>query len=178
MPEFAYKIVSIIASTIISHSIDIELFSHSFIDSSCSSKHSIHLKYKIRNPKITVLIRKKGKLTFCGAKNIEDIFLAITIMKEKLSEINHEVFTKPLIIENIVVSVDIHTHINIESFLSNTKNSEYEPEIFPGVIFRNHEPKFVAIIFRSGKINLTGIKHIHEIEPSVELIGKLIKSLM
>lgn len=35
---------------------------------------------------------------------------------------------------------------------------QYEPEIFPGLIYRTKQPKIVLLIFMSGKIVLTGAK--------------------
>ena len=36
--------------------------------------------------------------------------------------------------------------------------SRYEPELFPGLIFRMGQPKLVLLIFASGKIVFTGAK--------------------
>lgn len=35
---------------------------------------------------------------------------------------------------------------------------QYEPELFPGLIYRMKQPKIVLLIFVSGKIVLTGAK--------------------
>lgn len=42
--------------------------------------------------------------------------------------------------------------------LFNISNKQYEPELFPGLIYRMVKPKIVLLIFVSGKIVLTGAK--------------------
>jgi transcription initiation factor TFIID TATA-box-binding protein len=62
-------------------------------------------------------------------------------------------------VQNIVGSCDVKFPISLEH-LSNSHQqfSTYEPELFPGLIYRMIEPKIVLLIFASGKIVLTGAK--------------------
>lgn len=62
-------------------------------------------------------------------------------------------------IQNIVGSCDVQFAISLEGLSSDhDKFSTYEPEIFPGLIYRMQSPKIVLLIFASGKIVLTGAK--------------------
>jgi len=54
------------------------------------------------------------------------------------------------------------------------ENVEYEPEQFPGLVYRIEEPKVVLLLFGSGKVVCTGAKKKEEI---VEAIKKLKKEL-
>jgi TATA-box binding protein (TBP) (component of TFIID and TFIIIB) len=47
---------------------------------------------------------------------------------------------------------------------------QYEPELFPGLIYRMKQPKIVLLIFVSGKIVLTGAKVRDEIYEAFENI--------
>lgn len=57
-------------------------------------------------------------------------------------------------------SCDVGFPISLESLsTAHDKFSQYEPEIFPGLIYRMATPKIVLLIFASGKIVLTGAKN-------------------
>ena len=67
--------------------------------------------------------------------------------------------------QNIVGSCDIRFPISLDSLNSeHTNHATYEPEIFPGLIYRMRSPKIVLLIFASGKIVLTGAKTREDIE--------------
>jgi transcription initiation factor TFIID TATA-box-binding protein len=74
-------------------------------------------------------------------------------------------------IQNIVGSCDVKFPIRLEGLASKHHNfSSYEPELFPGLIYRMMKPKIVLLIFVSGKIVLTGAKIREEIYQAFELI--------
>ena len=74
-------------------------------------------------------------------------------------------------IQNIVGSCDIKFPIRLEGLASRHHNfSSYEPELFPGLIYRMIKPKIVLLIFVSGKIVLTGAKVREEIYTAFEMI--------
>jgi len=53
---------------------------------------------------------------------------------------------------------------------------EYEPEQFPGVVFRLSDPKIVMLFFGSGKVVCTGAKSIEDLERAVDIVGKELKA--
>ncbi len=59
-------------------------------------------------------------------------------------------------IQNIVVSADLHANIDLYTLSKKVKEVDYEPEQFPGAIFRIKEPKAVIILFKNGKLICTG----------------------
>ena len=63
-------------------------------------------------------------------------------------------------IQNIVASSDVGFSIKLESLMEKYGKHmcHYEPELFPGLIFRVAEPKVVLLIFTNGKIVLAGAK--------------------
>ena len=56
-------------------------------------------------------------------------------------------------IENVVASTDIKKIISLDKLLGILEASEYEPEQFPGLVYRLDEPRVATLIFRSGKTN-------------------------
>ncbi|KAI9210781.1 hypothetical protein DS838_004340 [Geotrichum bryndzae] len=74
-------------------------------------------------------------------------------------------------IQNIVGSCDVKFPIRLEGLaFSHGTFSSYEPELFPGLIYRMVKPKIVLLIFVSGKIVLTGAKQREEIYAAFEAI--------
>ncbi len=64
---------------------------------------------------------------------------------------------KPIIkIQNIVISSDLHATVDLYALSKSVKEVDYEPEQFPGAIFRIKEPKAVIILFKNGKLICTG----------------------
>jgi hypothetical protein len=63
-------------------------------------------------------------------------------------------------VENIVASSKIDAKLNLEEIAFALENAEYEPEQFPGLVYRINEPRAAALIFSSGKIVCTGAKSI------------------
>ena len=63
-------------------------------------------------------------------------------------------------IQNIVVSGDTTFPIRLEGLAEeHEKYSSYEPELFPGLIYRMESPKTVSLIFVSGRLIITGAKN-------------------
>ncbi|GAH28052.1 unnamed protein product, partial [marine sediment metagenome] len=62
-------------------------------------------------------------------------------------------------IVNIVASGDLHTYIDLNMAAVVMENVMYEPEVFPGVIYRMLDPKTVFLIFSTGKVVCTGAKN-------------------
>jgi len=82
---------------------------------------------------------------------------------------------KPTIkIQNIVVSADLHATIDLYALSRNVKEVDYEPEQFPGAIFRIKEPKAVIILFKNGKLICTGSSTEAGIKKVLEYATKII----
>jgi transcription initiation factor TFIID TATA-box-binding protein len=104
-----------------------------------------------------------------GAKSIEDSKKAIHIAVDKMraldAEIPHEFEIK---IQNIVASANLGKTLNLESVALDLENTEYEPEQFPGLVYRLDDPKVVLLLFGSGKVVCTGAKSISDAKLGVE----------
>ncbi|KAG5232807.1 TATA-box-binding protein [Salix suchowensis] len=108
---------------------------------------------RIREPKTTALIFASGKMVCTGAKSEQQSKLAARkVLPSSLGKIR-------LQDSNIVGSCDVKFPIRLEGLAySHGAFSSYEPELFPGLIYRMKQPKIVLLIFVSGKIVITGAK--------------------
>jgi transcription initiation factor TFIID TATA-box-binding protein len=124
---------------------------------------------RIREPKTTALIFSSGKMVCTGAKSEENARLAARKFARIIQKLGFPSQFKEFKIQNIVGSCDVKFPIRLELLAVRHANfCSYEPELFPGLIYRMLEPKVVLLIFVSGKIVLTGAKekqHIQEVLP-------------
>ena len=127
---------------------------------------------KIKEPKTTALIFSTGKIVCLGAKTEEDSKKACKKFGKIIKSLGYPAIFKEFKIENIVGSVDVKFNISLMKlyfYIAKNFNSQirryivYQPEVFPGLIYRMIEPKIVLLIFNSGKIVLTGGKYRNEI---------------
>lgn len=126
---------------------------------------------RIRDPKTTALIFASGKMVVTGAKSEK----ASKIASQRYAKIIHKLgfnaqFTE-FKIQNIVSSCDLKFCIKLEGLAyAHSNYCSYEPELFPGLIYRMVKPKIVLLIFVSGKIVLTGAKVREDIYQAFENI--------
>ncbi|GJJ12214.1 TATA-binding protein [Clathrus columnatus] len=119
---------------------------------------------RIRDPKTTALIFASGKMVVTGAKSEDDSRLASRKYARIVQKLGFEAKFSEFKIQNIVGSCDVKFPIRLEGLAySHGQFSSYEPELFPGLIYRMIKPKVVLLIFVSGKIVLTGAKVREEI---------------
>ncbi|EFJ17606.1 hypothetical protein SELMODRAFT_16705, partial [Selaginella moellendorffii] len=126
---------------------------------------------RIREPKTTALIFASGKMVCTGAKSEQNCRLAARKYARIIQKLGFPSQFKDFKIQNIVGSCDVRFPIRLEGLaFSHGHFSTYEPEIFPGLIYRMKQPKIVLLIFVSGKIVLTGAKVRDEIYEAFENI--------
>jgi len=134
--------------------------------------------FRVREPKLAMLIFTSGKVICTGARSKADIKAAVDALIKKLKEGGVRVKGKPKVkIQNIVASAKLDLKVNLDMLALECENTEYEPEQFPGLVFRLDEPKTVMLIFRSGKIIITGAKTPEDADISAEKTRKVVKSV-
>jgi transcription initiation factor TFIID TATA-box-binding protein len=126
---------------------------------------------RIREPKTTALIFASGKMVVTGAKSEEQSRLAARKYARIIQKLGFPARFSEFKIQNIVGSCDVKFPIRLEGLAcAHGHFSSYEPELFPGLIYRMVKPKIVLLIFVSGKIVLTGAKVREEIYQAFENI--------
>ncbi|GAG82668.1 unnamed protein product, partial [marine sediment metagenome] len=80
-------------------------------------------------------------------------------------------------IQNIVASGDLHTNIDLNMAAIVMEYAMYEPEVFPGLIYRMQDPKTVFLIFSTGRIVCTGAKNKSVVREAVLKLNKEVREL-
>lgn len=126
---------------------------------------------RIRNPKTTALIFASGKMVCTGAKTEALAREAARKYAKVIIKLGFPAQFKDFKIQNMVGSCDVKFPIRLEGLAwSHGHFAQYEPELFPGLIYRMQMPKIVLLIFVSGKIVLTGGKRREDIYQAFENI--------
>lgn len=73
-----------------------------------------------------------------------------------------------------MVSADLHAVVDLYTLSKEVKAVDYEPEQFPGAIFKIAEPKAVIILFKNGKMICTGTNTEANIRRVLEYAAKII----
>lgn len=157
------------------HRIDLNAIMKSFPNVEYNPKKFPGLVFRLRRPKTTTLIFNSGKMICTGARSEKlarsAIRRVVRLLRENgivlLSEVQIEVV-------NIVATVDLGAGVDLELAEFTLDNVMYEPEQFPGLIYRMQEPKVVFLIFASGKLVCTGGRSEASVSEAVEKIGKIL----
>jgi len=126
------------------------------------------LVFRLKRPKTATLIFTSGKMVCTGAKSAKMAKRAIRKVVRELKSNGIIILNKPKItIQNVVASGNLRNSVDLETASDILENVMYEPEQFPGLIYRMKNPKVVILIFASGKIVCTGAKSDEMVQESV-----------
>jgi len=134
--------------------------------------------FRIKEPKLAMLIFSSGKVICTGAKSMEEIEIGVENLIKKLEEADIKIEKEPIVeVQNIVASAKMDVNVNLDTLAMECENTEYEPEQFPGLVFQLDEPKTVMLVFRSGKIIITGAKTPEDARIAAEKTKKKIEEV-
>ncbi len=166
-------IQNIVATTTIAKTLDLVAISNILPNAEYDVGRFPGLIYHMDEPKTATLLFSSGKVVCTGAKDIEDAKSSIQHIAKVLHDAKIDVDTNPTItVQNIVATHDIGTPLNLNSISVSLglENVEYEPEQFPGLVYRVFNPKVVALLFGSGKVVCTGAKNPDDIQIAIRKI--------
>jgi len=133
------------------------------------------LVFRLKRPKTATLIFSTGKMVCTGAKSEKLAKSAVNKVVRELKKNGIVVLGKPvIIIQNIVASANLQSQVDLETASDVLDNVMYEPEQFPGLIYRMADPKTVLLVFTSGKIVCTGGKSEEIVHESVNKLYELL----
>jgi transcription initiation factor TFIID TATA-box-binding protein len=126
------------------------------------------LVFRLKRPKTATLIFNSGKMVCTGAKSEKESKRAVMKVIRELKKSGIIIVGKPeLKIQNIVASANLAGLIDLERSAYSLGKTMYEPEQFPGLIYRMDVPKVVILLFASGKLVCTGAKKEEDVYEAV-----------
>ena len=166
MSGFHVKVENVVAFVSLGKDIELKKISGRLKDAEYSPDTFPGVIYRIPEPKTANLIFSSGKIVCTGSKSIEEAGIAVNTVVEDLRKLKVKLPESfDMRIENIVASTQIEAmgRLNLEDISFALENVEYEPEQFPGLVFRIAEPRVAFLLFGSGKIICTGARTVEDI---------------
>ena len=162
------RIENVVASATLNQRIDLNAVVKGYPGVEYRPEQFPGLVFRLKRPKTATLIFNSGKMVCTGAKSAKEARRAVMKVVKELKKSGLIIIGKPeLKIVNIVASVNLGGMIDLEKAAYSLRRTMYEPEQFPGLIYRMDEPKVVILIFSSGKLVCTGGKKEEDVHEAV-----------
>ncbi|MEE8198143.1 MAG: TATA-box-binding protein [Thermoplasmata archaeon] len=167
------KIENVVASTSLGGELDLQAIALALGGAEYEPEQFPGLIYRLKEPKTATLLFRSGKVVCTGAKSLRDVGTAIRTVAKQIKASGIDINIDPDIeVQNIVASSDLEQEINLNAIAISLglERVEYEPEQFPGLVYRLDEPKVVVLLFGSGKLVCTGARQPSDVSRAVEKI--------
>jgi len=174
------KIVNVVASGSVGRELDLLRLTSQLDGAEYDPKKFPGLVYRANNPKTASLLFRSGRIVCTGAQSIDDARKGIEHVIQSLRNVGIEINdTQEIEVQNIVASADLHAALNLNAVAMGLglEHTEYEPEQFPGLVYRVATPKVVALLFASGKMIITGGRKLEDPADAADRIAADLKSL-
>ncbi|ADE01327.1 TATA-box-binding protein [Haloferax volcanii] len=174
------EIQNVVASTEVPVELDLERLSLDMNGTDYDPENFPGLVYRTRNPKSACLVFRSGKVVCTGADSVDDVSTAIETLFDEFTELGIPIPDDPdITVQNIVSSADLGAALNLNALAIGLglEAVEYEPEQFPGLVYRLDEPSVVVLMFGSGKIVITGVKRVGDAETALETVDDDVREL-
>ncbi|MEA1957995.1 MAG: TATA-box-binding protein [Euryarchaeota archaeon] len=173
MTKLNIKVENVVANARIADELDLNYIESQLEDAVFTKKKFPGLVYRTKEPKSAFLIFRSGKVVCTGSKTEEGVRKVMDKLSADLRGIGVEVVEHPEFrVQNIVASASVGRELNLGAIVLGLEleGMEYEPEVFPGLVYRITEPKSAILIFSSGRLVITGGKTIEDCEKSVDVL--------
>ena len=172
------RVVNIVVSTSLEHDIPLEKMAATLSNTEYNPEQFPGLVIRIKDPKTSALIFSSGKVVCTGARSMEKVHESIERIIESLKKIGIKITITPKInIQNIVASGNIGMDLNLNVLAMKLDNTEYEPEQFPGLVYKLMEAKATFLLFSNGKVVCTGTKSEQEVHAALDKLVETLKAV-
>ena len=171
-PGATLTIQNVVASAALGQEIDLESVALDLNNVDFDPEQFPGLIYRPETAEATCLIFRSGKISCTGGGSIEVAHETIQTAMEAFRELGIEISEVDVTVQNVVLDADLGETLNLEAIAIGfgLEDVEYEPEQFPGLVYRLGDPDVVALLFGSGKMVITGTKTRDEAEEALEAI--------
>jgi transcription initiation factor TFIID TATA-box-binding protein len=132
-----------------------------------------------KESKTTALIFHSGKIVCTGAKTLEQVKRSVESVVKSVKGVGIQINDNPPYeVQNIVASSDLGQPIDLTSVVLSLglETVEYEPEVFPGLVYRMNEPKVVFLLFGSGRLVCVGARKPQDVEIAVDKLTEELRA--
>ncbi len=177
--ESTYKIQNIVATASLGKPVPLTKLARTQPNTEYNPQTFPGLVLRVKEPKSAVLVFSSGNLVCTGTKSVTQVNEVIQAVIKQLKKINVKITTKPKItVQNIVASGEINLKLNLNFLALEMENTEYEPEQFPGLVYKLIEPNATFLLFSNGKLVCTGTKNKKQLDESMSQLLKNVKEAL
>jgi transcription initiation factor TFIID TATA-box-binding protein len=170
------KIQNVVAAATLNQKVDLNAVVKSFPGVEYRPEQFPGLVFRLKRPKTATLIFSSGKMVCTGAKSEKESRRAVMTVVKELKKGGIIIISRPdLKVVNIVASASLGGRIDLEQAVSTLGKTMYEPEQFPGLIYRMDEPKVVILVFASGNLVCTGGKKEQDVYDAVHKLHGILE---
>jgi transcription initiation factor TFIID TATA-box-binding protein len=174
--ESVVTIQNVVASASLNQRVDLNAVVKSYPGVEYRPEQFPGLVFRLKRPKTATLIFSSGKMVCTGSKSEKEARRAVLTVVKELKKGGIIIIGKPdLRVVNIVASGGLGGKIDLEKAVSTLGKTMYEPEQFPGLIYRMDEPKVVILLFASGNLVCTGAKKEQDVYDAVHKLHKILE---
>ena len=177
-------IQNVVASAKLKHGIDLNAIVKAFPNVEYRPQTFPGLPFKLDKPKSCTLIFSSGSMVCSGTKSEKEAKRAVmkVITELKKAGIIMKSGRPDFAVQNIVASIDLgDVSIDVEEAIYAAQNLGqsvmYEPDQFPGAIYRMKDPKVVFLIFTTGKLVCVGAKREEDVYRAVENLVAILEEI-
>ena len=172
------RVVNIVVSASLGHDIPLEKMAATLSNTEYNPEQFPGLVIRIKEPKTSALIFSSGKIVCTGARSLDKVQESLKKIIKSLEKINVKIKTvPPFTIQNIVAAGSVGMDLNLNVLAMRLENTEYEPEQFPGLVYKLDEAKATFLLFSNGKIVCTGTKSEEEVHKALDLLISNLKKV-
>lgn len=171
-PRATLALQNVVASATLGVEIDLESVALDLNGADFDHEQFPGLIYRPEATEATCLVFRSGKLTCTGGRSVREVHETIQATMDAFRELGIEVTEVDVTVQNIVLDADLGEALNLEAIAIGLglEDVEYEPEQFPGLIYRLDDPDVVVLLFGTGKLVITGTKTRDDAEEALEAI--------
>lgn len=174
-----YKIQNIVATTSLEKPVPLTKLARTQPNTEYNPETFPGLVLRIKEPKSAVLVFSSGNLVCTGTKSLPQVRKVIDEVIKQLKKVNVKITIKPKItVQNIVASGVINLQLNLNYLALEMENTEYEPEQFPGLVYKLEDSNATFLLFSNGKLVCTGTKNKQQLEDSMTQLLKNIRTIL
>jgi transcription initiation factor TFIID TATA-box-binding protein len=173
------EIVNVVASSTLGQEIDLESVALDLSGGDFDPERFPGLIYRPDAAKATCLIFRSGQITCTGAGTVEEARETIYTVVDAFQDLGIEVKRPNVTVQNVVLSGDLGETLHLEAVAVGLglENVEYEPEQFPGLIYRLDDTNIAILLFGPGSMVITGAKTRDEAEAALGEVGGRLRDL-
>jgi len=179
--KLKYNIENVVASASLGQTLDLYNLAVSLQNVEYEPEQFPGAIMKLKEPKVSLLLFKNGKVICAGAKNTKAVEIALRKAMRQIADVQPKFKIKRKLdyeVVNLVATASLNRNLDLFEVATKLKNIEYEPEQFPGAILRLNDPDLTFLVFKNGKLIAAGAKDEKKLSRGLNKVRDMFKKIL